>query len=93
MIAGFAGGLGAGAANSRADEPKEIAGMLMTSPKRDVPFLATFAMALLALVAYLVVAVGGWIDWAAGLPAAVLALFIAWTSAIRINERTCSTSR
>jgi hypothetical protein len=47
----------------------------------------------LALVAYLVAAVGGWIDWAAGLPAAVLALFIAWTSAIRLNERTCSTSR
>lgn len=65
----------------------------MTNMKGYDVLLAIFAISLLAPVAYCVAAVAGWMDWAAGLPAAVLALFVAWTSAIRINDLTCSASR
>jgi hypothetical protein len=76
--------------NERADSSEKP---MTNMKKRYDVLLATFAISLLAPVAYCVAAVAGWMDWAAGLPAAVLALFVAWTSAIRINELTCSAAR
>ena len=80
-VAGFSRGLGKTSART------------MTSMKHHGALLATFAIALVAPVVYVVAAIAGWIDWAAGLPAAAVAPFLAWTCAIRINELTRSPTR
>ena len=49
--------------------------------------LATFAVGLLLPVGYLIAAVVGWINWLAWLPVALSTAFIAWLSAIRVNEQ------
>jgi hypothetical protein len=75
------------------DETPDAFETTMTDTKRCGVLLATFAISLLTPVAYFVAVVAGWIDWAGGLPAAVVAMFLAWTCAIRINGLACSASR
>jgi hypothetical protein len=62
----------------------------MNTSKRHRALFVTFAIALAVPVAYVLTAVSGWVNWAGGLPIAVSAMFLAWITAIRINERSRS---
>ena len=50
--------------------------------------MGIFVGAMLLPVAYVVAAVGGWIDWAAWMPVALSLGFTAWGAASRINRGT-----